>query len=199
MDGLALAQALCARLCHDLGGPVGSLLTVAELGAAGGAEAEELARSALDQLHRRIHLYRLLAGSAEDLSRTGLEACLHGMLGHGKVRLDATRLAEGGAVPAAFVPALLAAILLAAEGVPRGGAVILSGDPRRELLLTLDGKGAAWPPALGALLAVGEAPEPAPRTVLAHFLCVAADEAGLAPRLALGVEGAALLLLPRGG
>ena len=24
-DGLVLAQAVCARLCHDLGGPVGAL------------------------------------------------------------------------------------------------------------------------------------------------------------------------------
>ena len=193
-DGLELAQALCARLCHDLGGPIGSLVTVMDLGPAGGAEAVDIARESADILRRRIRLFRLLAGAAEDLSREGLETCVEDMLSHGKVRL-----AEGVAVPASAVPAVLAAILLAAEALPRGGAVLLAGDPAEELMVIPSGPGAAWPPALAALLAPGDAvPEPLPRTVFAHVLCAAAEQAGLTLRLALGAgQGGAALLMTR--
>jgi histidine phosphotransferase ChpT len=193
-DGLELAQALCARLCHDLGGAVGSLVTVMDLGPAGGDEAGDIARESAEILRRRLRLFRLLAGAAEHLSREGLETCVEGMLSHGKVVL-----AGGVAVSAPAVPAVLAAILLASEALPRGGAVVLAGDPAKELMIIPTGPGAAWPPALAALLAPdGVAPEPTPRTVFAHVLSAAAEQAGLALRLALGAgQGGAALLMTR--
>lgn len=192
-DGLALAQALAARLCHDLGGPVSSLVTAQEVG---GPEAEALARDSVEALRRRLRLVRLLAGAAEDVSTTALEETLDGMLAHGRVRLDASRCA-GGDVPAAVTPALLAAILLAAEALPRGGSVVLAGDPGGEMLLLPEGRNAAWPPAVGALFAGGDRPELTPRTVLAHYLRAVAVQAGLSVRLVLGAGPSAALRLAR--
>lgn len=198
-DRLALAQALCARFCHDLGGPVGSLSAVMDLGADGGAEGEELARESVETLRRRIRLFRLLAGATEGLSPAGLADCLDGMLAHGRVRLDADGMPAGATVPAATVPALLSALLLAGEALPRGGVVALAGDPGGSLMIIPSGRNAAWPPALVALLAQGgQAAEVTPRSVLAHWLRAMADKAGLVPRLVLGPSGAALLIARAG-
>ncbi|HYF07472.1 MAG TPA: histidine phosphotransferase family protein [Acetobacteraceae bacterium] len=194
-ERLDLAQALCARFCHELGGPVGTLMTVMELGPAGG-EAEALARSAVETLRRRLRLFRALAGGAEDFSSTSLEECLEGSLAHGRVALDVSGLAPGALVRAADVPVVLAAILLASEALPRGGAVRLLGNPAAELIVLPAGPGVAWSPALVSLLIPrGEAPALSPRTVLAHLLCEAADRAGLGLSIALGgAEGAALAI-----
>lgn len=192
-DGLALAQALCARLCHDLGGPVSSLVTAMEVG---GTEAEALARDSVETLRRRLHLFRLLAGAAEDFSTTALEETLDGMLAHGRVRLDVSRCASR-AMPAAIMPALLAAILLAAEALPRGGIVVLAGDPHDEALVIPEGRNAGWPPAVTALFAGGDRPELTPRTVLVHYLHAVAAQAGLAVRLVLGAGPVAALRLAR--
>ena len=192
-DGLALAQALCARICHDLGGPVSSLVTAQEVD---GPEAEALARESVETLRRRLRLFRLLAGAAEDCSTAALEETLDGMLAHGRVRPDLSRCA-GEAIPAAATPAVLAAILLAAEALPRGGVVVVAGDPRREILLVPEGRNAAWPPAATALFAGGDPPELTPRSVLAHYLRAVGAQAGLTARLVLGVGQAAALRLAR--
>lgn len=198
-DRVALAQAFCARLCHDLGGPVGSLSAVMDLGPDAGAEGEALARDSVESLSRRIRLFRLLAGTAEDLSPAALEHCVEGMLAHGKVRLDAGGLKPGAAVPAPAVPPLLSALLLAAEALPRGGTVALAGDPGGAIMIIPNGRGAAWPPALVGLLAQGGQPvELTPRTVLAHWFRATADKAGLAVRLVLGPSGSALLIARAG-
>lgn len=198
-DSLALAEALCARMCHDFGGPVGSLAAVMDLGADGGPDAAELARDSVETLRRRIRIFRLLAGADEALPAPALRDCLDGMLAHGKVGLDAGGLAPGSAVPADAVPAVLAAILLGAEALPRGGTVALAGDPAASLMVIPQGRNAAWPPALVALLGRGGAEaELSPRTVLAHWLQAAARRAGLAARLVLGPTGAALMIARAG-
>lgn len=190
-DGLALAQVLCARLCHDLGGPVGSLVTATEIG---GTEAEALARDSVETLRRRLHLFRLLAGSAGEMSRAALEDACEGMLAHGRVRLDVSGCADRD-VPAAIVPALLAAILVAAEALPRGGAVVLAGDAAADILLLVVGRDAAWPAAALALAAGRDLPALTPRTVLAQYLRDAAAQAGMTVQLAMAPgEGTALRL-----
>jgi histidine phosphotransferase ChpT len=197
-EQLALAQALCARVCHDLGGPVGSLITAIEIGPAGGAEAEALARSSLDSLRRRLRMFRALSGGSEGLSLPDLEDCLAGNLGHGRVRLDIGAVRPGATIAGPQVPCVLAAVLLAAEALPRGGVVSLGGDPELELLVVPQGLGVSWPTALLALLGRTD-PMPAltPRSALAHYLCLAAEPGGYGLSVVLdpGQGGAALALL----
>lgn len=199
-DGIQLAQALCARVCHEFGGPVGSLMTALDPGAGGGAEAEEIARDALETLRRRVLLFRALSGGAEDLSAAGLEDCVAGSLGHGRVRLDTAALAPGATVPGRMVPTVLAAILVAAEALPRGGAILLAGDPERDLMVTPVGPGAAWTEPVTALVSpLAPPPEITPRTVLAHLLAgsAAALELRLSLALAAG-DGPNPLMIGRG-
>ena len=196
--GLMLAQALCARLCHELGGTIGSLMTVQEMGAGGGAEAEAIARDAVETLRRRLNLFRALSGGSSDLLPDGLADCLTGALGHGKVRLDLTSLAPGAMVPAPLVPTILAAILLAAEALPRGGAVELAGDPAGELAIIPIGPAVRWCDALTSLLSRGgTVPDITPRHVLAHVLVIGAEAVGLNLSLALAASGGSAPLIVR--
>lgn len=193
--GARLAQALCARLCHELGGPVGSLMTALDVGTGGGAEAEEIARDALETLRRRVLLFRMLSGGSDDLSAEGLAEAVDGLLSHGRVRLDTGGMAPGGAVRSDAVPCVLAAILVASESLPRGGSIALGGDPARALALRLDGTGAGWTPVVAALLTRGAAwPGITPRTALAHLLVGAAGAAGFTLDLA-GADGGAVLTI----
>ncbi len=198
--GLVLAQALCARFCHELGGTIGLLMTVQDMGAGGGTEAEAIARDAVETLRRRLTLFRALSGGSTDLLPDGLAGCLAGALGHGKVRLDLTSLAPGAVVPAPLVPAILAAILLAAEALPRGGTVELAGDPAGELAIIPLGPAVRWCDALTSLLSRGgTVPEITPRQVLAHVLVIGAAAAGLTLSFALaaGSGGSPLMIRRR--
>ena len=102
----------------------------------------------------------------------------------------------GKLVPAPVGPVLLNAALLAAEALPRGGVVTLSGDAEGGLVVLPEGQGAAWPAPLLSQLA-GDAPEVAleagPRRVLVPLLLALAAEAGweVALGLAAGSGGAA--------
>lgn len=65
---LDLASLMCARLCHDLAGPVGAVNNGAELLAEGGAEsmddAHELISTCAGQAVRRLRFFRLAYGSS---------------------------------------------------------------------------------------------------------------------------------------
>ena len=105
-------------------------------------------------------------------------------------------------LPAALVPLVLNAALLGAEALPRGGTVTLAGSPAEGLVVCLDGRGAAWPAGLLALLGGGTAEaalREGPRLVLAPLLLLAA-EAGwmlsLAQETGAGTGAPPLLLGP---
>ena len=57
-DALELAQAVCTRLCHDLGGPAGALGGALEMLGEAPDEAAELARDAARIIERRLREFR---------------------------------------------------------------------------------------------------------------------------------------------
>lgn len=198
-----LSRLLTARLCHDLGGAVGTLEGTMGLVVPGDPTMLELAQETATMLRLRLHLYTAAwAGGATDLDPGGLVALLQGAPASPRVRFAADGLPAGQVLPAALVPIALNAALLGAEALPRGGSVALSGDAERGLAIRPEGLAAAWPPALPGALA-GEAPDAllggGPRTVLVPLLLALAAEAGW--RVSLGAApdaGCAPLLVGPG-
>jgi histidine phosphotransferase ChpT len=183
-----LAQTLAARLCHDLGGAVGTLTGTLELVRDGDAEMLDLARETAATLHQRLRLFALAwGGAAADAGAASLAPLLAASPAAPRVAFQLHHLWPGAELPAALVPLVLNAALLGAEALPRGGTVTLAGSPAEGLVVCLDGRGAAWPAGLLALLGGGTAEaalREGPRRVLAPLLLALAAEAGWALSLA---------------
>jgi histidine phosphotransferase ChpT len=193
---LVLAQDLCARLCHDLVGPLGTV---------GGAmalleeepDAAELAQEAAGVLRRRLEFWRAACGAGTGpLDLATLGTLVEGVLAGGRARLDSSALPPDRVLPAPVAQLVLVAAMLAAEGLPRGGVVRLAPEGGEALALRLDGAQAAWPPALAASLQ-GQAGA-GPRAVLGAMLPRLAGLAGWTAGLVPGAEPPALVLSPLG-
>lgn len=192
-----LARNLCARLCHDLGGAVGTLGGTLDLVEPGTADAEMLglARDTAAELRQRLLLYAAAwGGAAEPADGPRLGLLLRAAPAAARVAFRLDRLSPGCPLPAALVPLALNAALLAAEALPRGGGVTLAGSAAG-VLASPEGRDAAWPPALLALLRQEgprqeglqrEGGAAGPRQVLAPLLLGLAAEAGWAVSLGPG-------------
>lgn len=200
----ALAQDLCARLCHDLVGPLGTVAGAIDL-LGEDPEAAELARDAAAVLRRRLKFWRAACGAGTGpLSVQEALGLLEGLPAGGRATLRPEGLAETEVLGAAEAQLLLAAAMLAGEALPRGGVVRLLRHPGGGLAVLPEGRGAAWPAALEAVLS--GAAEPGPRTVLAAMLGRLALLSGWEVLLlppgegpaSAGEAAAALLLTPRG-
>jgi histidine phosphotransferase ChpT len=198
-----LARTLCARLCHDLGGTIGSLAGALDLLPQAGEELLEVAQESATALRQRLRLYAAAwGGPTEAMEPAAMEALLGGAPAAPRVRFDLSGMAGAVAFPAPLVPIALNAALLAAEALARGGTVRLSGSAADGVVVLpgadLGAPPAAWPPALLALVAGQPAPA-GTREVLATLLLALLAEAGWTASLALGADPAAtapLLLLP---
>jgi histidine phosphotransferase ChpT len=152
---LLLAELLCSRLCHDLSGLVGSLIGVLEIAREELAPNQTLAvaEETAVELTQRLKLLRAAWGQdSEPLDLFQLQTFADGLLSSRRLRLDL-----GGMQPEAeFSPAagrlILNVLLLAAESLPGGGIVALSGSPASNVLVTIAGPRAAWPPGFSACL-----------------------------------------------
>ena len=149
-----------------------------------------LARETGVTLRQRLRLYAAAwGGPAADHDAAGLAAMLLGCPASPRVRFDLEGLAPGALLPAVLVPIALNAALLAAEAMPRGGTVLLSGTAEAGLVVLpqplrpagASATPAAWPAPLLALLA-GTPPEAVlaagPRQVVAPLLLALLADAG---------------------
>ncbi|MBL6454788.1 hypothetical protein JMJ55_05595 [Belnapia sp. T6] len=197
----SLARLLCARLCHDLGGAIGSMTGALDLARPGEDELLALAQETGAALRQRLRLYAAAWGGAgAELPAEELAGLLAATPAAPRVRFDLTGLAPGGRLPAALVPLALNAALLAAESVTRRGIVHLSGTAETGLtVLPVADSGAspaAWPGHFLALLAGDASAELGPRQVVAPLLLALLEEAGWRASLGHGAgPGAAPLLL----
>lgn len=194
---LRLARLVGLRLCHDLGGVVGTIGNALDMMEGPGSEAATLAQDAAEVLRRRLVLWRALLGGQGETSLAACLALLEGQLAGGRARADAAALDPGLMLPEERVPVLLAALLVAGDSLPRGGQVRLGGDPRREFAIWPEGQRAAWPPSLLGALAGGPLPEePIGRDVMVVWLVSVAAAARMRLSLALPPgEAAGPLLL----
>ena len=178
-DALHLADALCARLCHDLSGSLGTLTGVLDLAADDPSylpEALPLASETAMAMTQRLRLLRTAwggpCGSVSTGELIGLAAGLPS-----RVQLDVSQLAPGP-FNEATSRLLVNLMLLGAEALPRGGVVRLMGDD--DVVVVVDGPAAAWPDALlAAIIDPLDVPLDDPRTVSSPLVAMMARAAGL--------------------
>jgi histidine phosphotransferase ChpT len=202
-----LAELVAARLCHDLGGPLSIISNAAELARLEGerevrqaSEAMALMLDGAAAVAARVKLSRALFGPATGaFSAEDLAAMTRGVIGGGRVEADLSRLAPGTVFGAEASRAMLAALVVAGEALPRGGVVQAHGGAD-DVALMLEGTNAAWPASLTEALAaedpVAVAVAGGSRALMGPMLVMLARGAGWQPILLMGA-GVPLLRLAR--
>lgn len=146
-ETLRLAETLCARLCHDLAGPLGALIGVMEIAREEYPDSETVAvgeQTAVD-LGQRLKLLRAAwGGDVEDLDVARLRGFVETLSSGRRLQVDLSGLQEGAVFPAQLGRLVLNLLLLAADSLPAGGIIVLSGAVATGLLLTIAGPRAAW-------------------------------------------------------
>jgi len=154
-DALLLAEALAARLCHDLSGQVNALVGAVEVmrdDPAPDPEAIDLASDAGEALVRRLRLARSAWGSGGGpMAVAEWRSLVDGMARRG-VRLDLDGVAGAGSFTPAAARLSLNVMLLACECLPAGGVIEVAGEPHQDLLVRISGPRAAWPAGLAAMI-----------------------------------------------
>ena len=154
-EALRLAELLCARLCHDLSGPLGALIGVLEVARDEQPDSETLAlaEDTAVELAQRLKLLRAAWGrDGDDLDVARLRGFADSLSSSRRVRLDLAGLESDALFPpevARIVLNLLAAGRREPAGWRHRGAVRLAVD---SILVTISGPRAAWPAGLGTWL-----------------------------------------------
>lgn len=152
-DLLRLAELLAVRLCHDLSGPLGTLMGALELIAedpASATEALPLAGEVSTALGRRLRVLRAAWGGATGPMSVDEFAALAEGVHVRRGRIDLEGLDPGARFSSAAARVALNAVLLAAEAMPGGGTAAFSGDPASHMVVTVTGPRAAWPASFAA-------------------------------------------------
>jgi histidine phosphotransferase ChpT len=208
-DAVRLAELVCARFSHDLSGLLGSLCGVLELLAEQPGETPEEVTLAVETATEMMDRLRLLraawGGVSEPLNPAGLRRLGGAVLESRRIRLDLDGIAAETVLPAPAARLVLNVLLLAAEALPRGGVVALSGDPATRMVAQIAGVGAAWPAGLALCLADEAHAWSAlgsPRTLQPPLTALLASAAGL--RLSLLLSAGAgpagpppMVMMPR--
>jgi histidine phosphotransferase ChpT len=138
LSDLDLAALLCSRVCHDVISPVGAIANGLELIDDPETDAEmrvtalDMVRSSARTATAKLKFCRIAfgasgsAGAHIDMSEAGEVA--RGFVGDEKVKLDWQAPRENR--PKQEVKLLLNMLLLALEGIPRGGVVTVTAEAR---------------------------------------------------------------------
>ncbi len=154
-DPLRLSELLCARLCHDLSGPLGSLMGVAELlpDDPYDAEVAAAAAQAANALANRLRLMR--AAWAGDGAPMATEQMLELTAGIGisrRVELDFSGVDRSAVFAADEARVLLNLLLLAMEGLAGVGRIAVTGAAGSGVVVVIEGPRAGWPAGFAACL-----------------------------------------------
>lgn len=154
-ETIRLVELTCARLCHDLGGLIGTVDNALEMvldDAARDNEVLAFATSASKALTRRLRLMRAALGpETEAMTLSALRALTVPSMEARRIAINTTDLSPDRRFSPENGRVTLNLIILAGDCLPRGGTIILMGEPS-DLFLRIEGPGAAWPPGLTACL-----------------------------------------------
>ena len=146
---LRLADALCARLCHDLSSPLGTLTGALEMMVDDPSATEDAMPIATETAAEMVGRLRLLraawAGDCGPLGVPDLAALATGLPSRVSTELGGLR---GGPFDGKLSRALLNLLLLGTEALPRGGVITLASGEGGDILLSVAGKACAWPAGL---------------------------------------------------
>jgi histidine phosphotransferase ChpT len=147
-DTIRLVELICARLCHDLGGLIGTVANALDMVTEDAGRDNEVlafASSAAHALTQRLRLMRTAWGPESDaITLPALVKLVSQALAARRVRLDTDRLQADCEFASPVARVVLNLIVLACDCLPRGGAIVLLGEPA-DLLVRIVGQGAAWP------------------------------------------------------
>ncbi|HEX3993688.1 MAG TPA: histidine phosphotransferase family protein [Acetobacteraceae bacterium] len=147
-DTIRLVELICARLCHDLGGLIGTVANALDMVTEDAGRDNEVlafASSAAHALTQRLRLMRTAWGPESDaITLPALVKLVSQTLAARRVRLDTDRLQADCEFASPVARVVLNLIVLACDCLPRGGAIVLLGEPA-DLLVRIVGQGAAWP------------------------------------------------------
>ena len=153
VNGLRLADALCARLCHDLSSPLGTLMGALEMMAEDPSSAEDalpIASETAAAMGARLRLLRAAwAGDCGPLTVAQMQELATGL--PPRIQTDLTGL-QNGPFDGPTARTLLNMMILGMEALPRGGTVKLSSTEGGDFILSVEGKGSAWPAGLDQAL-----------------------------------------------
>lgn len=203
MDSLQLAELLCARLCHDLSGPVGAAAAGAELfediadaadaetvslvaGAASGAAARlKFFRAALGPASSSVQLSGSLRDLMENYLATQVSAASPGLV---LAWPDPPPSLDGGTARL-----LLNLVLLAKDALPRGGRIRVDTGAAEGVRVVAHGEPAALSEEARAVLNDGVEPT-GPRGAQAYLVRLLAEKAGGCFSASVTPEGLALAI-----
>ena len=147
-DTIRLVEQICARLCHDLGGLIGTVGNALDMVAEDAGRDNEVlafAASAANALTQRLRLMRAAWGPETDaLPLPELVKLVTSALATRRIGLDSRALPPDCVFPPPISRVVLNLIVLACDCLPKGGTIVLMGAPA-DLLVRIDGPGAAWP------------------------------------------------------
>jgi histidine phosphotransferase ChpT len=136
-DTIRLVELICARLCHDLGGLIGTVANALDMVTEDAGRDNEVlafASSAAHALTQRLRLMRTAWGPESDaITLPALVLLVSQALAARRVRLDIDRLQADCEFASPVARVVLNLI-----------AIVLLGEPA-DLLVRIVGPGAAWP------------------------------------------------------
>ncbi len=152
-ETLRLVEHVSARLCHDLGGLIGTVGGAVDMLAEEDGRDGEIAAFAMTAsraLVQRLRLMRAAWGpETEAMTLNMLMALAEPSLTARRVVLDFGSVAASEVFAPRVARIVLNLLLLAADGLPRGGMIKLIGGAA-DLFVRIEGQGAAWPTGLAA-------------------------------------------------
>jgi histidine phosphotransferase ChpT len=189
-DELRLSELLCARLCHDLSGPVGAAAAGAELLAeSGDAETLTLVSTSAAAASSRLAFLRQAFGFGTQPQRGGslralIERYFASLTQATPPQLVLNwRLGEGD-LSADIARTVLNLVMTARDALPRGGAVTVSGrvgQPGEASTLTVEAEGdGAQLTAEARMVLEEDAEATGPRGAQAQLLRILSQRLGLA-------------------
>lgn len=195
-DAVRLAETLCARICHDFSGSLGTLggmLDLLQEQSTASNETLAAALDAADALEQRLKLLRAAwGGNPAGLTWEALRGLTAGLPGARRLVLDLDGVAPDVELAPEVGRAVLAWLMVAADSLPRGGRIVLAGGPV-DLLLLIAGPNAAWPAELAACFsdeAAIAATFDRPRGLALPLAMLFARRAGLRPSMLLATAPA---------
>jgi len=188
---LKIVELLSARLCHELVSPIGAIANGVELL---GEDDPEFVRDAMALIAQsarkaaqRLQFYRFAYGSLATGGSVGadLRELVTGLFDGGKVTCEWS--ADALALPAGWLKLASNMVLLAAEALPRGGAITVAGGgstaPRLEVSASGEAVNVTKEGRAALTLEVG-VDELTSRTVHGYFTARLAEALGAALSLA---------------
>ena len=205
-DPLQLAELIAGRICHDLSGPVGPIAGMLELMQDDPDTAEEalaIVTETAASLVARLQLARAAwTGNISEMGVGEIGRLVTAGMARKRVTINLEGLPASATFSAGTARLLLNILMLGVESLPGGGVLACSGEPDGDMIVTITGPKAAWPPGLGAGLA-----DPAsamelldsPRDVLMPFVVLLAARPGTRLSLLFGAGTPPPLLLSHSG